>query len=448
MSKPKPKSVVPKDFPKTKDLKRIVELGESFNARGLVQEIIKDNFRSIVYDVCSGLSAYDISVKYGFSERAFWYYLKAINVDMSTIQQYCKEEEEFKRMVKEEKLQKKVERLKIVPTTVEDLEKVLEWLNDLKLRIKPKTYSTYVKCYLDMIKVLGKHPSDIFKEDVENYFKLVMMEWVEKGKDLNKKNVRAEFSSVVVTPLRVFCEYQGIPLTPELKTTEYESPYRNVRLTVDERFKILEFIEKYYPKHFEWVKAVLFALYYNGHRAMELTTIKFEPRGRITLVYTVGKRSKEYHKVLRSDVYELIKDYLPLTARQLMTLRKILRNTYENVLDKKTITYMYAVKHPLHVWRHTACNDLIEYSNYNISLIMETLGWYNPSMITKIYGKATPETIARGLMWLREPRKPFEFFHSEYLEKAFEKGWVTKAYYDEVKRIEEILIREVENHIR
>ena len=57
------------------------------------------------------------------------------------------------------------------------------------------------------------------------------LEWAEKGKDLRKPEVAAQFSTQYISPLRVWCQFKGLPIPPALSTAEYHSPYRKVRPT-------------------------------------------------------------------------------------------------------------------------------------------------------------------------------------------------------------------------
>jgi len=446
-------------------LRRIVYLGETFRARGESQEIIRRNWREIVYDIGVGLSASEVALKYGVSRRLLFNYLKWIGTSIDEIRKLVRQEEEMKKKTELERVELKMIRLKVVPKNMEDFEKLVEWAKRIKADLKSTTYSKYVNVWLELCAFTCKNPTDITKNDILEFLTWKKLEWKEKGKNLEDQVVKSQFSSAIITPLRVFCSQQGIPIDRALKTSEYESPYKRVRISVEERFKILEWIYKHYPSKFERIKAVLKALYYNAHRRHELTTIMFEPQDGIVIVYTKGKKGLRYEKILRKDVYEMIKGYLPIGEHAIQEISNILKEAYEAVLKDGTVTKKYALEHPLHVWRHTACNDLIDYSDYNISLIMSTLGWKNPSMIVKVYGKASPDMIARALGWKYGLRRPFEFIHNVYsvekkedkyivkktkalLDEAYSRGWITEEYYRTVEKIESDLIEEFKIKVR
>lgn len=453
---PKPKAKIEFKNPK---LRRIVFLGETIQTRGEVQEIIRKNWREIVYDIGVGLSASEIALKYGIGRRSLFNFLKLIGTSIEEIRKLVKQEEEMKKKTELEKIELKMIRLKVVPKTPEEFEKLVDWALTVKADLSKSTYSKYMKVWLELCQFTGKNPKDITKDDVVEFVTYKKLEWSEKGKNMEDQVVKSAFSSSIKSPLRVFCSQQGIPIDRALKTVEYESPYRKVRINVVQRFKILEWIYEHYPNDFLWVKAVLYGLYYNAHRDKELPTIAFEPQDGIVYVYTLGKRGIRYTKYLRKDVYEIVRGYLPIGNGRIRRLKKILREAYENILKPGTVTYKYAMERPLHVWRHTACNDLIDFTGYNIAIIMELLGWKNPSMITKVYGKASSDMIAQVMGWKYALRKPFEFLYNVYaverkgnkyivkkdralLDEAYLRGWITKEHYEEVKRIQNDLIRE------
>lgn len=53
---------------------------------------------------------------------------------------------------------------------------------------------------------------------------------------------------------------------------------------------------------------------------------------------------------------------------------------------------------PLHIWRHTACQDLLEATNYNYDKVGEILGWENIETMKKHYGKVGESVIEKSLL--------------------------------------------------
>jgi len=431
-----PAAVVPRNFPQSPQLKKIVQKGESADVRGAAMMAIKANWKSIIYDICSGLAAHDLAAKYGsFSERSFWNFLKKLGLDFSDIKEACKKEEEFKRMTRLEKIQKKMERLKILPSNFEDFRKI-ELIQELEkqLRLKGDTEAQIQrvsKAIFELCLFVGKHPEDITIDDVLNFVDAKRLEWMEKGKDLRAQHVLAQFSSQYISPLRVFAAFRGLPIPPALSTTEYYSPYRKVRITVEYRYKLLKWLKENYPEEYDTLRAVLIYLYETGSRASALTSVQFletEEFG-VKVIYSIteekGKKARiRWEKPINPKWYKYIKGRLPLTKSEVEKIRRILREAYEAVLPEG-ITKRYALEHGFHVWRHTAANDLLEASNYNLMLVAQKLGWKNVQMIVNVYGTMDKAMLLKlsGYEVSYEAAK-FEFLYNEWYERAKEEGLI------------------------
>ena len=53
---------------------------------------------------------------------------------------------------------------------------------------------------------------------------------------------------------------------------------------------------------------------------------------------------------------------------------------------------------PLHIWRHTAAQDLLYATHYNYELAAQILGWESTEVMKKSYGKMPDEERTIGLM--------------------------------------------------
>jgi integrase len=53
---------------------------------------------------------------------------------------------------------------------------------------------------------------------------------------------------------------------------------------------------------------------------------------------------------------------------------------------------------PTHIWRHTACQDMLLATDWNEEQTAKLLGWESKDTMTRHYGKASPEVINRGLL--------------------------------------------------
>lgn len=434
-------------------------------ARAPKQLIVYRNFESILSDICYGLSADQIAAKYDIGERTFWRFLERYGYTKDQIERLCQKEEAFRKMSAEEKRAEKEQRLLAPASDKKSLKRMLSWINDLKYTVSESTLDKYVNVWLELCQFADKHPSKITLNDIKEFIQAKKIEWKEKGLDINRRSIQARFSSEYITPIRVFCKFQGIPITPILKTAEYESPYRSVRINVDQRFCILKYLYENYPDEYEYLKGIVFLLYYNGHRASELTRIEYEPREYYVVIRTWGKKGLEYEKILPKYVLDEVIEVLenPPSQKKLIRIRKIMKEAYRQCLKKGTITYKYALEiKALHVWRHTACNDLIDFTGYNLGIIMKTLGWKNPKMIVQVYGEVTLDQIARFMGWIKAPRTQFDYIYNKhvfdehgrevevrpYLDEAYKQEMIGEDYYYAVKKNTEVLIDEFKQRLR
>jgi len=53
---------------------------------------------------------------------------------------------------------------------------------------------------------------------------------------------------------------------------------------------------------------------------------------------------------------------------------------------------------PTHIWRHTACQDLLEATEYNYELVAEVLGWESVDTMKKYYGRIGERKIQKGML--------------------------------------------------
>ncbi len=433
--------------------------------RAKAQYIIYKNLESILKDICVGLSADEIASKYDVGERSFWRFLARYGYTKNQVLEYCQKEKEYRKMTKREKRMLKEQRLLAAPSDIESLKRMIPWIDELKHKVSESTIMGYLRVWLELCQFADKHPSKITIDDIKEFIQAKKIEWKEKGLDINRRSIQARFSSEYITPIRVFCQFQGIPITPILKTTEYESPYRSVRINVDQRYCILKYLYENYPDEYEYLKGIVFLLYYNGHRASELTRLEYEPREYYVVIRTWGKKGLEYEKILPKYVLDEVIEVLenPPSQKKLVRIRSILKKAYRQCLKKGTITYKYALEiKALHVWRHTACNDLIDFTGYNLGIIMKTLGWKNPKMIVQVYGEVTLDQIARFMGWIKAPRTQFDYIYNKhvfdehgreveirpYLDEAYRTGLVGEDYYYAVKKNTEVLIDEFKQRLR
>jgi integrase len=408
-----------------------LDLGE---ARGLAESIIMKNWRNILKDVCFGLSAEDLSTKYGFSRRSLFYFLERRGLTFKAIEEACVEEREAREIAKREALQLKQTRLKIIPSTIEEALKdpfIQEIVEDLRAgNVKETTIRRYISTYIDLMKTLEKHIEDVTEEDLRSYVAMKIENAKQNGNNVDSPSFLYAFSAMVLTPLRVLAKFRGLPLKKYLRIPEYEGLYRNVRISLEERYKILKYLKEHYPKDYEALRGLLILAYETGSRMEGLwkgELMKINKFGLEIYVYRTeekGKRAKiVWEKLVKPSWIPYIEAWIKKRHRyHVLRVNRILKEAYQAVLEDG-LTKEYAMEKPLHVWRHTSCNDLLEETGYNLMIVAKRLGWKNVQMITKVYGDISEEMLlSLSGYGIKVERAKHEFLYNSWLEKAKQEG--------------------------
>jgi len=53
---------------------------------------------------------------------------------------------------------------------------------------------------------------------------------------------------------------------------------------------------------------------------------------------------------------------------------------------------------PIHIWRHTACQDFLDATHRNWDLVADRLAWESIDTMKKHYGKTSPDDLRRGML--------------------------------------------------
>jgi integrase len=419
--------------PQSEELRRLweLDLGEP---RGLAESIIVKNWKAILKDVCFGLSAEDLATKYGVSRRSFFYFLERRGLSFKMLEEACREEREARELSKREALALKHTRLKVIPSTIEEALKdpfIAELVEDLKAgNVKEDTIRRYISTYIDLMRSLEKHLEDIAEEDLRSYVAMRIERAKANGNNVDSPSFLYTFARSVLTPLRVLAKFKGLPIRKYLKIPEYEGLYRNVRITLEERYKILKYLKEHYPQDYEALRGLLILAYETGSRAEGLWAgelFKINKFGLEVWIYKTeekGKRAKiVWEKLIKPHWISYVEVWIKKRKRYSYTrINKILKEAYQSALEEG-ITKEYALEKPLHVWRHTACNDLLEETGYNLMLVSKRLGWKNPAMIVKVYGDISEEMLlSLSGYGIKVEKARHEFLYNSWLQKAREEG--------------------------
>lgn len=299
----------------------------------------------------------------------------------------------------------------------------------IRLEDKRKTSKDYVKKRLRSLwricVHLKRHPD---KLTIEEGGKLVSA--IEKGE---VKNIGIESTKKT---LRSWFENRGISgqlLTAEGidgSASKGTGKRARVRITATQRQRFMTVLRSKLKEDFHGKKTNIsfgenpnlafsmemlpIFLYYTGTRktaTLEATWSNVEdlewkkPINRITVLDKGLHRKgrKTWHKRMTGDFLEGMKAFweaigkpkegriFPFTDHQIYEFFKICY--VEADIPKKTYDKM-----TIHVWRHTACQDLLEATNYNYELVGAILGWENIETMKKSYGKVGESVIEKALL--------------------------------------------------
>ncbi|MHA1482499.1 MAG: tyrosine-type recombinase/integrase, partial [Candidatus Heimdallarchaeaceae archaeon] len=198
----------------------------------------------------------------------------------------------------------------------------------------------------------------------------------------------------------------------------------------NDRFNILKTAKSMLKdKEYDLLRGALMFLFYTGSRAEALKNVRFEERkikvnGKeliavIAITLEKGRHGKkQWEKPIKTEIYfKYIKGRLPISEKEIRWLRRVLKRIYEKCIDKNSVKYEYAMKHSIHIWRHTAAMTLLHATDWNIGLVAEILGWENPEILFQIYGRMPPEKKIAVVYGIEYEKPKFEFL-SELEEKA------------------------------
>lgn len=336
-------------------------------------------------------------------------------------------------------------RLKDIPNDV--VEATLAQIQAKELKPHQKTYENFLN-----IPIIAEYRDKLlFKRKVsENYASQMLRGWYRICKRLNKhpnflatketvKEVvdlliplgKGEFKMGLIVfkkSVRTWYENQGIAgqyLTSEGASGEASKgtgKRAHVRFTEDERCRFLEVLKEQAPKSqclngvapdyalkaieflpiFAFIsgtrkKACFETNWSNVSWDNPITTIRVLDKG----LHRKGR--KEWFKRIAGKPLERFKDLWNVAGKP--SEGRIFPFNMDKVVDLFKQCYEIAGipkdkwnGMPFHIWRHTACQEYLEATDYNWDLVAKTLGWDSVDTMKKSYGKVPEKVIRRGLL--------------------------------------------------
>ena len=443
---------------KTPSWSEILSLNQRIKVKSRKREIVKQNWKRIVTNIARKVPADVIANEIGVGERTIWRVLEELGISTKDIIRAYEEHQKKK----EEKILEKVEKVKAPPTDLESFKK-LPIIEEFKKycisrrRVSPKVVNSYIATLYRACKELNVHPEFLNKELIEKYLDDMIVSLGE----LIREESYAQKVSNIISVFRTWADFRGFSISH--KTTEYTGQW-NVYFELNERREMVELARKMFPKDVSEYVTLMMELYFRtGSRAKafsKIVDVKVSDSRVEIWVKEKGKK-KEYtwKKIIPKELYERVKRYLPLSERNLNKLRMYLVRLYAKyygipfdmvkkikqstlmgvrmLVYKKNGEYVekvievpstkevleelkqlvglerarkvyYAIRHPLHIWRHTFAISMLEATGYNYEVVAVLGGWVKVNTLERVYGKLEYDK-AYAIAFGEFKPKPFRF---------------------------------------
>jgi len=395
------------------------------NSKAYGSTLVLDQRKDEVLEILArGIPAEEVAKKFGVSRRSLFYWLKKNTISIKQLQEEFRRKQEEKEKAKMERLAK----LGAVPTSFEDflkleeVKKFYDWLRARNVTTSEEIVRTIHKVCIE----LNIHPLTLLEDEGKDKLTSFLAEAKERYAKQSLESYKAH--------LRLWYKFNEQQPPAILTLERYKSKIAHLAwFNKEDRFKILEAAKKILnAEEYKVFRAAVMFLFYTGSRAEALKNVRFEERkikvnGKeipavIAITLEKGRHGKkQWEKPIKSEIYfRYIKGRLPIAEKELKWLRRTLKKIYEQVLDKNSVKYEYAIKHPIHVWRHTAAMTLLHATDWNIGLVSEILGWENPEILFQIYGRMPPEKKIAVVYGVEYEKPKFEYVYGEWEKKAKE----------------------------
>lgn len=298
-------------------------------------------------------------------------------------------------------------------------------------------------------KTLNKNPKALTsKESIELCAKLIL--------NIKKGNLRRNLEGTM-TSIRSWYAFNAVAteyLTSKGITGERQNRGKRskIRFTKEERCRIMEVIKSKFHENVavirqsnsKYVGLICFRsepdlqramiccvkfLFYTGTRIEATLQAKWKDvtwGNPITSVHVLDKgRHKhgreEWNKRISGEFLEEFKDYWrsmgqPQDESYIFPFRKdVVRNFLKQCYVEAEIPKHKWQGMPCHIWRHTACQELLDANGRNFDSTAEILGWLSVDTMKEFYGKQDKNGLdtslmkAMGLPIPEQEKKEFKF---------------------------------------
>ena len=384
---------------------------------------ILDLRREEVFELLGrGIPANEVARKLGVSRRSLFYWLRKQGITIKQLQEEYKARKEEREKARKERIAK----LGALPenfddfVNLEEIKKFYDWLRARNVTIAEDIVRTIHR----VCKEMNLHPLMLLenegKEKLTSFLAKIREQYAKQTVESYKAHLRLWYKFNEQTPPAI------------LALERYKSKIAHLAwFDENDRFNILKTAKSMLKdKEYDLLRGALMFLFYTGSRAEALKNVRFEERkikvnGKeliavIAITQEKGRHGKkQWEKPIKTEIYfKYIKGRLPISEKEVRWLRRVLKKIYEKCIDKNSVKYEYAMKHSIHIWRHTAAMTLLHATDWNIGLVAEILGWENPEILFQIYGRMPPEKKIAVVYGVEYEKPKFEFLYGELEEKA------------------------------
>jgi len=434
------------------------------NLKSKIQEssrqrvLVKENWDRIITMIARKISIEIIAKEVGVSRRTIFRVLSELGISTTDI---VRAYEEMKK-AKEKKLMVRMEKVKAPPSGFENFKKlpiIQEFVKYClsRRRVSKKAITSYLGILYRACKDLMVHPSDLSKEIIEKY----LDELIARLGELIREESYAQRVSNIISVFRTWSEFKGFSIGH--KTTEYSGVW-NVYFDLEDRRNLVNLAYEIFNKEdADFVTTFMEFYFRTGCRAMAVTKIFNVKENNDTVELWVKEKGKKkeytWKKIIPKELWLRVKKYLPMTEDKVKKLRRMLVKLYakyfglsseivneikkstllgirhyvaklngkyvEKVLEtpltsevikkleeivgiEKARLVYYAIRHCIHIWRHTFAISMLEATNYNYEVVAVLGGWVKVNVLERVYGKLEYDK-AYAIAFGKFESKPFTF---------------------------------------
>jgi len=332
-----------------------------------------------------------------------------------------------------------------------------------KKKVKPRYARKQVRRLWRICQNLNKHPSKLTMDDAHRIEKII-----EEG----KARVLTSVTGVRRT-MRAWLMYIGVTseqLKMEgLKCPSSEGGRATIKLTEEERIRIMQTINRLVKENFdgkvgnfvtqipfkdkpelaEAMKIIPSFAYYTGTRkAAMLQNARWENvtwDDNVTIIKILDKGNIEWPKKIALEFLEVFKQYhekigKPKEGRIFPFTENELTSFFYRVYEEAQIPQNKWKGMPIHIWRHTACQDMLDATNRNFEMTARILGWKSVDTMRKHYGEVSEEDIKIAVLEamgkkIERKNKEFHFCQDIDLYRSFFNSSSTNSLSTEILTI-------------